>query len=87
MNDSFAHDPDGSDTRRQLAKEAHKLISMAGTFGFLSLAESCAALEAAALDDGADLTAVLDDVRTKCQRALAEITTRLARPQDLQQSA
>jgi CheY-like chemotaxis protein len=81
---SFARDANAKPDA--VAREAHKLISMAGTFGFLALSESCAALEEVATEGG-DIAALLDTVRKECGAALATIATHMAASRNLEQKS
>jgi PAS domain S-box-containing protein len=83
----FPIDPETAEEWVVLAREAHKLISTAGMFGFLALSEGCARLEAAALGDQDKAAVLLDDVRAACRSALAEIAIRAARPDDIAKRA
>jgi HPt (histidine-containing phosphotransfer) domain-containing protein len=86
LRSQLCGNPDNTEDRAEIAREAHKLISTAGMLGFSVLSDRCARLEAAALANQDDVTAVLNDARAACQSVLAEITIRLARPDDLARS-
>jgi CheY-like chemotaxis protein/HPt (histidine-containing phosphotransfer) domain-containing protein len=86
LRSQLSGNPDHAEERAEIAREAHKLISTAGMLGFTVLSEQCARLEAAALNHQEDVTAVLNEARAACQSVLAEITIRLARPDDLARS-
>jgi CheY-like chemotaxis protein len=84
LENRFPTDPRSAEEHAQLAREAHKLISTSGMFGFLTLSRSCARLEAAALDQSTDVTTLLQEVRGACRAALVEIVARVGQPGDLQ---
>jgi signal transduction histidine kinase/DNA-binding response OmpR family regulator len=86
LKSQFPVNPESAAEREELAREAHKLISTAGMFGFAALSDTCARLEAAALGNQ-DVSVVLDNARAACRSALAEIATRLAIPHDVAKSA
>jgi PAS domain S-box-containing protein len=86
LRSQLSGNPDNTEERAEIAREAHKLISTAGMLGFSVLSDRCARLETAALANQDDVTAVLNDARAACQSVLAEITTQLARPDDLARS-
>jgi len=74
----FAKNPGTAEERTQLAREAHKLISTSGLFGFTALSTSCLELEAA-IQRNAYSDELLDKVRTACREAAIEIADRLTK--------
>jgi response regulator of citrate/malate metabolism len=61
-----------------VARKAHRLVSSAGMLGFVSLAESCAAFEAAVGVEGG-IESAFETMRKAVTLAMAEITARLAK--------
>ncbi|GLS42249.1 Hpt domain-containing protein [Methylobacterium brachythecii] len=59
-------------TSTDLGANAHALVSVSGTLGFMSLSQACMALEQACLD-GASLDASLQAVQAEAARARPEI--------------
>ena len=75
LQDKIADDV-GAKSRAILADDAHKLMSLSGMLGFMTLSDRCAELEAT-LEAGKDAAESLNEVRQACADALAEISLRL----------
>jgi len=87
LRNQFASSPVSHEERVALARDAHKLISTAGMFGFVSLSENCARLESAAKSEAVSIDPLLDEVRSACRGALDEIAARLDGKSPLQRTA
>jgi CheY-like chemotaxis protein/HPt (histidine-containing phosphotransfer) domain-containing protein len=59
LKSQFPENPDSDEQWAEVAREAHKLTSAAGMFGFVDVSRTCAELEAAVHDDAPDLVTIL----------------------------
>jgi HPt (histidine-containing phosphotransfer) domain-containing protein len=73
----FRRSPATDEEREQLAREAHKLISTTGLFGFTELSQGCLRLEIAARKNE-NVPATLEKARAACEAVSSEIASRLA---------
>ena len=87
LESQFSASPESEEAWTEVEREAHKLTSTAGMFGFAELSGSCAALEDAIQKNETNVAEILAAARAACKAALGEITSLLAVPDDVAKRA